>query len=656
MKKSTRRNIIAALTLSAVCSFGIAGAAFTAYADNAVQVRSEDVFFDGAGVYLGNVKNDVDRSGIRFCVMAKQSVLESKTVGAVLAFKDQMGNDTELTLEDTYASKRNEVLSTAADKWQVSTKYTVQGDEEDAYKFTYVYIYDFTEDAYNRDISINPYVLDGTTYTYAGTESRSMSQVALAANADGFDASKYIKSYNVNYFNGEEKMTYSTTATYGETLTEPTVTEDNFLGWYADADFTETFDFTQIVKGTVNVYAKFKAEETLEGVTFNLSTTDDYTLTVAGTVETFTLGGKEVTVSQTGTTVTIENTALKALGLKGAQTAVIETTEAIYNGTITLSSNGYVAYKPNAIVKDSAAANISTNADGHTVYAATTATNWSERRVKINGVTSYSQGQYVALELYCAEMNVAHDQGAGAYFYNGSSQCATRVATYEKATKAKITAGQNGVWYILVFEVNVAVDTVGGYKGTFMFGSDSNANIVINNSYVFDDAATFNSWIEPKVIEGMTKYGPSAIVNVSGATLTTENSYTVYHGNLNGYDTRRVKIDGVTSYTAGQYVAIEAYCSGLDLVGGVGSYFFDADSRCATRVGCFNLETKKSIESGAQSVWCLIVYQIRGDVSSISVTGYPGSFTFAQGSSVQVKINNSYVFNGEAVFNTWMNS
>ena len=340
MRKATKRNLIAVLALSAVCSFGFAGVEMTASADevqNALTARTEDVFFDGAGVYLGNVESGVDKSGIRFCVVAKKSVVESKTVGAFLAFADEMGADTELTNEDRYASKKNEVLSTNTDKWQVSDKYTVEGDE---YMYTYVYIYDFTEDAYNRVININPYVLENTTYAYVGTAGRSMAQVALDANANGFDASKYIKTYGVNYYNGDEKMEYSTSAKYGSTLIAPTVTQEKFVGWYADKELTTEFDFTQTVKGTVNVYAKFNTQQTIAGnyADFDLSLTSNYTfIAPASIVQKVTINDTALNFTQNGTTVTLKNSELKAIGV-GEKRAVIETTDTVYSTKVTLAT------------------------------------------------------------------------------------------------------------------------------------------------------------------------------------------------------------------------------------------------------------------------------------------------------------------------------
>ncbi|MBE7067763.1 MAG: hypothetical protein E7381_00525 [Clostridiales bacterium] len=338
MRKSTKRNLVATLALSAIFSFGFARVAMTVSADEAQNVptlRTEDVFFDGAGVYVGDEESDVDKSGIRFCVVAKKSILESKTVGAFLAFADEMGKDTELTHEDGYASKRNEVLSKTKNNWRVSDKYTAERDE---YMYTYIYIYDFTEDAYNRVININPYVLENTTYTYTGTAGRSMAQVALM---DGGEcASKYVKTYAVNYYNGEEKLDYSTSAKYGSTLTAPTVTETDFLGWYADKDFTTEFDFTQTVKGTVNVYGKFQKQETaMENCAdFDLSQTSEYTVTAPKNVIKFTIEGKEIAFKQIGETITVANATIKNLHLLGEKTAIFETESTKYTKKITFAT------------------------------------------------------------------------------------------------------------------------------------------------------------------------------------------------------------------------------------------------------------------------------------------------------------------------------
>ena len=230
-------------------------------------VPTEGVMVTGASVYVGNgTENGVDKSGIRFQVLAKKTLVENGAeIGALLLPAD-MTTATELKV-DTTVIQNEEVEGTeavtnqtlAADKWTES-KY-------EGYLQTCVYLYNFPVNDYNREILASAYIKSGENYTYSETISRSMAYVALAAENDGVtSAVGYIKQYNVNYY-GEDGETEidgldNVGVRYGSLIEKPadpvSATGNKvFAGWYADKACTEAFDFTKAVKGTTNVYSNW---------------------------------------------------------------------------------------------------------------------------------------------------------------------------------------------------------------------------------------------------------------------------------------------------------------------------------------------------------------------------------------------------------------
>ena len=68
------------------------------------------------------------------------------------------------------------------------------------------------------------------------------------------------KTFTATFFNGEEQLT-TANAFYGESFAipeTPQVAGYSFLGWYADAELTEVFDFTVAATASVSVYGRFE--------------------------------------------------------------------------------------------------------------------------------------------------------------------------------------------------------------------------------------------------------------------------------------------------------------------------------------------------------------------------------------------------------------
>lgn len=107
--------------------------------------------------------------------------------------------------------------------------------------------------------------------------------------------SKYVKivpKYTVTLDYGIESTTPQTTAVgYGDLLSleNPDYAGYFFMGWYADAQYTEEFDFTEPITEETTVYAKFFApvEKVVEKIERPDPTTFEYVITYTdGTVQT----------------------------------------------------------------------------------------------------------------------------------------------------------------------------------------------------------------------------------------------------------------------------------------------------------------------------------------------------------------------------------
>ncbi|MBQ8292025.1 MAG: InlB B-repeat-containing protein, partial [Clostridia bacterium] len=264
MKKNVKNSLLATLSLSAVCALCV-GVSSVKNASAETQAPTADIVVAGAGVYVGGgTENGVDKSGIRFQVLAKKSLVESGAeIGALLLPAD-MTTATELEV-DTVVIQNEEIEGTetvtnetlSAEKWTASS-YT-------DYLQTYVYLYNFPVNDYNREILASAYIKSGENYIYSETVSRSMAYVALAAENEGDDrAVGYIKQYHVNYYgeDGETEISglENVGVRYGSLIEKPAdpvsaTSNKVFAGWYADKACTEAFDFTKAVKGTTNVYS-----------------------------------------------------------------------------------------------------------------------------------------------------------------------------------------------------------------------------------------------------------------------------------------------------------------------------------------------------------------------------------------------------------------
>lgn len=277
-------------------------------AENASIAPAADVVVSGASVYIGASDEDgVDKSGIRFRILAKEEIVQNYKVHALLVPADLVDN-TELGKGMQVEGGKTMVDEELTD-WFVS--------EHPGYKETYVTLYNFTEDAYNREILVNAYLENssGEAYSYAKTISRSMSYVALRAEQNGNDvAAKYIKTYNVDFYGDdqtEELRGYeNVTARYGSLVAEPEVEDTEtkyFIGWYKDKEFKEPFDFKfDTIKGTTKLYSKWGDLQTVTGS--YAYTSGDYAdgkITNAGDTVTVKSGDRTGTVDTTNQTYSI---------------------------------------------------------------------------------------------------------------------------------------------------------------------------------------------------------------------------------------------------------------------------------------------------------------------------------------------------------------
>lgn len=279
MTKKMRNTFITAFTMLALGTGMLAcGAMNNVSASAETQTPASDFRMAGATVKLFEmVKGQDDNSAIRFRIQmsdAKYATVYAEnstySVGALLLPAD-CTTETTLTKETVVTKAGASIYEQAilAEDW-------VASKENTGYKETYVDLYNFPREDYNRVILATGYIYDGTDYTYTYeyaadgetkenvTLDRSMAQVANAAINDTSAtapsdeqkalAENYILTYAVNYVDAKTGDTILTSsAKYGETVTVPNHTENaEITGAYVDE--AKTTPFAGEIKGTTTIY------------------------------------------------------------------------------------------------------------------------------------------------------------------------------------------------------------------------------------------------------------------------------------------------------------------------------------------------------------------------------------------------------------------
>ena len=277
MTKKMRNTFITAFTMLALGTGMLACGAMNNVSASA-ETPASDFRMACATVKLFEmVEGQDDNSAIRFRIQmsdAKYATVYAEnstySVGALLLPAD-CTTETTLTKETVVTKAGASIYEQAilAEDW-------VASKENTGYKETYVDLYNFPREDYNRVILATGYIYDGTDYTYTYeyaadgetkenvTLDRSMAQVANAAINDTSAtapsdeqkalAENYILTYAVNYVDAETRDTILTSsAKYGETVTVPNHTENaEITGAYVDQ--AKTTPFAGEIKGTTTIY------------------------------------------------------------------------------------------------------------------------------------------------------------------------------------------------------------------------------------------------------------------------------------------------------------------------------------------------------------------------------------------------------------------
>ena len=138
-------------------------------------------------------------------------------------------------------------------------------DNGDGYVDNYAFLYNLPADVYDVNVAFRGYIVNEEgTVVYTDTLVRSMSEVAFEAisadpSLDGL-LGEYLYDYTVTFVNSPdtpaETVRYGGKAALPET---PDKTGYEFIGWYADAEFSTPFDFENtLIKGDTSVYGKFE--------------------------------------------------------------------------------------------------------------------------------------------------------------------------------------------------------------------------------------------------------------------------------------------------------------------------------------------------------------------------------------------------------------
>lgn len=276
MTKKMRNTFITAFTMLALGTGMLACGAMNNVSASA-ETPASDFRMAGATVKLFEIEGQDDNSAIRFRIQmsdAKYATVYAEnstySVGALLLPAD-CTTETTLTKETVVTKAGASIYEQAilAEDW-------VASKENTGYKETYVDLYNFPREDYNRVILATGYVYDGTDYTYTYeyaadgetkenvTLDRSMAQVANAAINDTSAtapsdeqkalAENYILTYAVNYVDAKTGDTILTSsAKYGETVTVPNHTENaEITGAYVDQ--AKATPFAGEIKGTTTIY------------------------------------------------------------------------------------------------------------------------------------------------------------------------------------------------------------------------------------------------------------------------------------------------------------------------------------------------------------------------------------------------------------------
>ncbi len=271
MSKVVKKTITLILSLTLLCCLVI-----VLGAKSPAKANAPTLIIEGASVKIMYEEND---SGLRFNVLMDKEEfqriydastgewIDGVTVGS-LVVPDDMIEDGEMVINSTNIAVKDYKLP--ASLWRSK----IVGKTE--YMATYVYIYGFPAQSYNRDIAIVVYVDDAGQPMYSSKYVNNMSNVAYQSLQNGdyvegeeeYDLiNKYIQGeYTVNFdLDGGTAYAPQAIYKYGQTITLPSIEpfKDgyDFGGWYnGQIEWSDS----DIVKGNMTLTANWieKAQAT----------------------------------------------------------------------------------------------------------------------------------------------------------------------------------------------------------------------------------------------------------------------------------------------------------------------------------------------------------------------------------------------------------
>ena len=254
-----KAGLCAILAIIAASAIGL-GVRDRAYADNGAS--GEQFYAVGAAVRILGEGAD---NGIRFDIKLDKEYYASVTAnGGTLATGVLAVPEILLTGELT----REQAGDGTDGKYAVDKDLTGLWEDNgdgDGYVDNYAFLYNLPADVYDVNVAFRGYIANEEgTVVYTDTLVRSMSEVAFEAisadpSLDGL-LGEYLYDYTVTFVNSPdtpaETVRYGGKAALPET---PDKTGYEFIGWYADAEFSTPFDFENtLIKEDTSVYGKFE--------------------------------------------------------------------------------------------------------------------------------------------------------------------------------------------------------------------------------------------------------------------------------------------------------------------------------------------------------------------------------------------------------------
>ena len=257
--------------------------------------------------------------------------------------------------------------------------------------------------------------------------------------------------------------------------------------------------------------------------------------------------------------------------------------------------------------------------------------------LKVNGINSYTAGQYVVARIMPSVANaVISFEGATREIYTEEGEFTTTPTAYS--------------WHYYVFNV-----TTGGASDQWLrsFRFNTGDVVFISDVYVMENHEAFSAFCGTKFSNGFV-YETTAWQKRTAAkdyVSINEHGYLVYKNKGdNDYWLRGIYLN--RSWTAGQYVAIEMYTDSTWNNGTKYGQWWGAASKTV-----YDKETKQVITDYSTSgKWCIVVFKM--NTISAANSDWNNNVSFFQGGVAgdTVLIGKTYVFNNEAAFNTWFNA